>query len=324
MTRSPLDPQLAAVLTAVPQLVRPVLPEHVARIRSYEAHAPTNATDAELRRGGAVEVHERLVPIACDATLGVLVLRPASGRGPWPGVVHIHGGGMMFGDNRTGLAPLAEWVETLGVVVASISYRLAPEHPDPVPVEDCSRLTEWVATHAGELGIDDGPLVLAGSSAGGGLAAGVAILARERGGPKLGGQLLFSPMLDDRSVTPSSRELDGDAPWDHRSNVTGWTALLGVRRGTSDVSPASAPARCDDLRGLPPTYIDVGAVETFRDEAMEYALRLSGAGVAVEAHLWAGAFHGFDALAPASDVAAAARQARMGHLRRLLRDRAAR
>lgn len=309
----------------MPALKRSVVAQDVARIRAVESRSLAHADDATLRRDGAVAVHECTVGVHDGVALDLLVLRPTSGSGPWPGVVHIHGGGMMFGTNRTGLAPFAEWVSALGVVVASISYRLAPEHPDPAPRDDCYAMTCWVAAHGREIGMDPSPLIIAGSSAGGGLAATVALLARERCGPALRAQILLSPMLDDRTTMPTTTtiaELDGRTPWDRRSNLTAWSALLGARRGTDAVSPFAAPARCLELGGLPPTYLDVGAVEVFREEAMAYALRLAGAGVAVDAHLWAGAFHGFDALAPTSDVAMTARRTRLDYLRRLLRSRA--
>jgi acetyl esterase/lipase len=143
-------------------------------------------------------------------------------------------------------------------------------------------------------------------------------MARDRGGPALTHQILMCPMLDDRGITPSSQELDGEGIWDRTSNLTGWTALLGDARGGPDVSPYAAPARAEDLTGLPATFIDVGSVETFRDEDIDYAARLSRAGVSVEFHLWPGGFHGFDGMAPQTALAQAARAARLGYLRRAL------
>jgi acetyl esterase/lipase len=206
----------------------------------------------------------------------------------------------------------------LGAVVVSVEYRLAPEHPHPAPVEDCYAGLVWTAEHADELGIDPQRLLIYGGSAGGGLSAGTALLARDRGGPPLSHQILLCPMLDDRGITQSSQELDGEGVWDRNANLTGWTALLGADRGGPDVSPYAAPARATDLSGLPPTYLDVGTVETFRDETIEYAARLARAGVSVELHVWAGAFHGFEGFAPQAAVSQDSRAARRGYLRRAL------
>ncbi|EOD64724.1 alpha/beta hydrolase fold domain-containing protein, partial [Amycolatopsis vancoresmycina] len=152
----------------------------------------------------------------------------------------------------------------------------------------------------------------------GGLAAALALLVRDRGGPALAGQLLVCPMLDDRSDTPSAVDFDGHGLWDRTANLIGWTAYLGDRRGTADVPAYAAPARAEDLSGLPPAFLDVGAVETFRDEVVTYARRIWAAGGDAELHVWPGGFHGFDSLAPEAKISRAARAARRTWLRRLL------
>jgi acetyl esterase/lipase len=225
---------------------------------------------------------------------------------------------MVLGNNRFGADEMAGWVSEIGAVAVSVEYRLAPEHPHPAPVDDCYAGLVWTSKHADELGIDPSRLIIAGASAGGGLAAGTALMARDRGGPALSHQILMCPMLDDRGVTPSSQELDGEGVWDRTSNLTGWTALLGDARGGPDVSPYAAPARAQDLTGLPPAFIDVGSVETFRDEDIDYAARLSRAGVSVEFHVWPGGFHGFDMIAPQSALGQIARATRLAYLRRAL------
>jgi acetyl esterase/lipase len=159
---------------------------------------------------------------------------------------------------------------------------------------------------------------VAGGSAGGGLAAAVALLARDRGGPPLLAQLLMCPMLDDRNDTPSAQQMAGLGVWDRTSNETGWTALLGAARGGPDVSPYAAPARATDLSGLPPAFIDVGSAETFRDEAVTYASRIWQAGGVAELHVWPGGFHGFAALAPQAAVSREANNAQRSWLRRVL------
>lgn len=187
------------------------------------------------------------------------------------GIFNIHGGGMISGDRRTGMELLLPYVAEGNAVAVSVEYRLAPEHPDPAPVEDCYAGLVWTGKHAVELGIDPDRLILLGGSAGGGLAAGTALLARDRGFPALSHQVLLCPMLDDRFVTHSSQMLDGEGVWDRNANLFGWTSLLGQRRGGLDVSQYAAPARAQDLTGLPRTYIDAGSVEVFRDEAVDYA-----------------------------------------------------
>jgi acetyl esterase/lipase len=318
-THPPFDRELSAALAAMPpELQHPLLPEDISAWRE-QIGLMLPGGDEMLRRGDAVELEERQIPGPEGAPgLSVLVLRPAWGSGPWPGIYYIHGGGMVLGSNRTGADELALWVDEIGAVAVSVEYRLAPEHPHPAPVEDCYAGLTWTGKHADELGIDLSRLVIAGASAGGGLAAGTALMARDRGGPALSHQILMCPMLDDRGVTPSSQELDGEGVWDRTSNLTGWTALLGAARGGPDVSPYAAPAREQDLTGLPSAFIDVGSVETFRDEDIDYAARLSRAGVSVEFHMWPGGFHGFDMIAPQSALAQIARATRLAYLRRAL------
>ncbi len=225
---------------------------------------------------------------------------------------------MVAGDNRSGIDGVLDWVEQLGIAAISVGYRLAPEHPHPAPVEDCYAGLLWTVKSAAELGIDPNRLLISGSSAGGGLAAGVVLLARDRGGPTLAGQLLMCPMLDDRNRTASSHELRGEGVWDRTSNETGWTALLGDGRGSDDVSPYAAPARADDLSRLPPTFVDVGSVDTFRDEDVDFAVRVWQAGGIAELHVWPGGFHGFDGQLPQAALSRAARSARIEWIRRLL------
>ena len=179
---------------------------------------------------------ERLVPGPDGAPdVSLLIARPPGRDGLLPGLFHTHGGGMVMGNNRTGLDSMIGWVTDPGLVIVSVEYRLAPEHPFPAGTEDCYAGLAWTAAHAAELGIDARQLIVGGGSAGGGLAAACSLMARDRGGPALAGQMLIYPMLDDRFVTGSSRELDGEGIWDRTSNETAWTMLLGDQRG-QDVS----------------------------------------------------------------------------------------
>jgi acetyl esterase/lipase len=196
----------------------------------------------------------------------------------------------------------------------SVDYRRAPEDPHPAPVEDCFAALRWLADHARELGADAGRIAVMGDSGGGGLAAAVALLARDRGGPALARQVLVYPMLDDRTTTPDPL-LVPFMTWTYDDNLTGWGALLGSAAGDADVPPYAAPARAKDLAGLPAAYVDVGELDIFRDEDVEYARRLGAAGVAIELHVHPGAPHGFDQMGPQFAVTRRARADRVRVLR---------
>lgn len=317
----PMDGELSGPLRAI-LAGRPSLTPDLIPARRAEGEK-ARLTDAEIRRGGAFEISERQVPGPPGGPgLSLLICRPASVPRPFPVIYNAHGGGMVTGDNRTReLIGELDRAAAIGAVVVAPDYRLAPEHPDPAPIEDCYAGLSWLASHAGELDVDPARIIVSGNSAGGGLAAGLALLARDRGWPRLAGQLLQFPMLDDRCDSPSALEMEQTGMWDGQSNRTGWSALLGARRGTSDVSCYAAPARAADVSGLPPAFIEVGAVEALRDEGVRYASRLWRAGGDAELHVWAGAFHSFDEWVPDAIVSSTARQARADWLRRLLRPR---
>jgi len=315
----PFDAELAAALAVITQQ-RPssVTPDLIPVLRQPNPVLP-RLSDEELRRGGKFEVTERLVPGPAGAPeVSLLICRPTRATAQVAAIYHTHGGGMIMGDNRTAMPRMLDWAEELQLTVVSVEYRLAPETQHPGPVEDCYAGLSWTAEHADELGIDPSRIVIAGGSAGGGLAAAVTLMARDRGGPALAGQMLMCPMLDDRNDTPSARQMAGRGVWDHTSNHTGWTALLGEACGGPDVSPYAAPARADDLSGLPPTFIDVGSAETFRDEDVIYASRIWRAGGVAELHVWPGGFHGFATMAPQAALSQEAVAAQLRWLRRLL------
>jgi acetyl esterase/lipase len=215
-------------------------------------------------------------------------------------VVYLHGGGLILGSVDLYEPVVARYVAETGVPMLSVDYRLAPEHPGTTLVEDCFAGLQWLHAHAGELGVDPERIAVMGDSAGGGLAAGVALIARDRATP-LARQLLVYPMLDDRTTTPDP-ELAPFASWTYESNVVGWSALLGDALGDDDVSSYAVPAREERMAGLAPAYIEVGELDIFRDEDVDYARRLGAAGVSVELHVHPGAPHGFDRIAPDSDL----------------------
>ncbi|MDX3802191.1 alpha/beta hydrolase [Streptomyces sp. AK04-3B] len=316
----PFDPELAAALELIKDMIQPGLAmEDIEAVRQGPAMAMLSQLD--LTAGGVLEVEDRTVPgPEGSPEISLLICRPAAPAPdrPRPVVYHVHGGGMVLGNNRAGVDVVLDWARALDLVVVSVEYRLAPEHPHPAPVEDVYAGLLWTAEHAKELGADPDRIVIAGASAGGGLTAALALLLRDRGGPRPIGQLLMCPMLDDRNETVSSHQMAGLGVWDRTANDTGWTALLGAARGGPDVSPYAAPARAEDLSGLPPAFLDVGSAETFRDEVVDYASRLWQAGGAAELHVWPGGFHGFDGFAPQATLSKSARAAHLDWLRRLL------
>jgi acetyl esterase/lipase len=312
-----LDPELRPYLEAVLSLM-PDYKEADPKDLRAGLRAMIDATP--LIRPDAVRVEDVTVTgPSADPDVCMRIYRPTTAIDLVPSLYWIHGGGMIVGSRDMDDALLVRSAVALGIVIVSVEYRLAPEHPDPAPVEDCYAGLVWTAAHASECGIDRDRMAIGGPSAGGGLAAGAALLARDRGGPQLAFQLLMEPMLDDRSITPSSTQYDGTTLWDRSDNVRGWSALLGDRMAGDSVSPYASPARATDLSGLPPTLIDVGEVDTFRDECVEYARRLFAAGVPTELHVYPGAFHGFDVIAPDSAISRLAWNLRWSALARALK-----
>jgi acetyl esterase/lipase len=213
-----------------------------------------------------------------------------------------HGGGYLFGSAAMDGPRLQGWAKRFGCLVASVEYSLAPEHPFPRAHHEALQALDWLTRSADELGVDARRIGVGGASAGGGIAAGLALAARDRGMP-IAGQLLFYPMIDDRQMTPSSQ---WDAPvWSQAANTLGWSAYLGEHHDRA-VPGYAAPARAERVDGLPPTMVIVGGADRFHDEDLEYAVRLTHSGVPTEIRVYAGTPHGFDLVAPDSTVSRAA------------------
>ncbi|MBV6702109.1 alpha/beta hydrolase [Kitasatospora aureofaciens] len=315
------DPQLRAALAARGER-GPVTPENLAAVQERDATARPRPTAETLRDGGRFEVEELHAPGPRDGDgdgVTLVSARPAGATGPLPLLYYLHGGAMIMG-NAWSVLPrlLRAWALPLQLAVISVEYRLAPQAPYPAPLEDCWAGLAWATGNAAALGWDADRIIVGGKSAGGGLAAALALLTRDRGGPAPIGQLLLSPMLDDRGTTFSSRQMAGRDTWDRTSNATAWQALLGERHGAADLPPYAAPARATDLSALPPAYIEVGSAETFRDEAVAYADAIWQAGGDAELHVWPGAFHGFDTLAPHAALSRDAHDTRTRWLQRIL------
>ncbi len=235
--------------------------------------------------------------------VSVRLLRAALASGPTPLLLWVHGGGMVIGrpeqDDRTNMA----FARSLGITVAAVRYRLAPDSPAPAAVEDVYTAFVGLVERADELGIDRERIAIGGASAGGGLAAAAALIAHDRPGPEPMFQLLVYPMLDDRTVTRTDIDVSNIHVWTTGSNRYGWTSYLGQDPGGADVSPYAAPARREDLHGLPPAWIGVGSNDLFHDEDLEYARRLQASGTPCTVQVIRGAFHGFDGLFPKTHVA---------------------
>jgi len=316
-TRPSFDPELKAGLAVVGGVFPPTItPDLIDFMRLSYASPPIQQTLS----GRAIDRSEMVLEGHQGHELEVSVLRPSHASGPRPGVLFVHSGGLMFGDRFSGIDLMLEWVERLGTVLVTAEYRLAPEFPDPYPREDVYAALEWTARNAERLGIRLDRLLIAGASAGGGLAAGAVLAARDRGGPHARGQVLDYPMLDDRGTTFSTGQFDGIGVWDRVSNETGWGALLGERRGGTDVSVYAAPARATNLGGLPPAFIDVGAAEIFRDEAIDFAQGIWRSGGEAELHVYGGGFHAFDLFAAHTALARGMIRARDAWVERIIAD----
>jgi len=279
MTLQALDPEIVPTLEA-----RPPGSVNADNLATFRVQPPAPELSEAVVRKDYVVPGSPGVPVR--------VYRPAGATGALPCIYYIHGGGYVMGSCNADDPKVALWCRTLGIAGISVDYRLAPETPYPGPLEDCFRGLKWVYDNADELGVDRKCLGIAGISAGGGLAASLAILNRDRGEMPIAFQLLHCPMLDDRQQTPSS-QLDGLAAWSRESNAFGWRSYLGDLYGTDHVPCTAAPSRCEDLSGLPPAFISVGTVDGFRDEDVAYATRLNQAGVPCELHVYPGGAHGY-------------------------------
>lgn len=315
--RSPFDPELRAALAVVGGVFPPTITEDLIPFMRRSYASPPRE---QLLEGFDIDVADLELPGYGGEPIAASVLAPAGADGALPTLLVFHSGGMMFGDRFSGLDGVVRWVAELGIRVVTVEYRLAPEHPDPVPVEDCYAAWAWLLSHADQLGVRSDRIVIAGASAGAGLAAGVALMARDRGTARAAGLLLDYPMLDDRGLTASTRRFDGVGVWDRVSNETGWRALLGDRVGTDAVSIYAAPARASDLSGLPPTFLDAGTAEIFLDETIDFARALCASGVAAELHIWPGAFHAADIFAPYAGICRGMIRARTQWLQRIIMD----
>lgn len=270
------------------------------QVRRATLNGMLEAMTADLPPNENVLLEDRVVPgPEGGPDLAVRVYRPVNAVGPLPGILFIHGGGMVLGTLDTDHLTATMLCENVGAIVVSIDYRLAPENPAPAAIEDCYAGLTWMAGHADELGY--GPverLAVYGGSAGGGLAIATALVSRDRGGPTLRYLMAPYPQIDDRNVTASSLEIVDIGIWDRAGNIEAWEWYLGGQ----PADQYSAPTRAKDLTGLPPSFIDVGDQDMFMDEDLEFASRLKDAEVPVELHVYPGAYHASEVFAPTAEL----------------------
>ena len=312
-----IDPELTAVLDFMPVIG---LEDPVAARREFEkllVAMRTPLPEAEL-----LDIEDRLIPgLEGDPEVSVRVYRPkaaaARPAAAVPGVLLIHGGGFVIGSVEAEHAVAVMTAANLGAVLVSVDYRLAPEHPYPAGLHDCYAALTFLHAESSALGVDPERVALLGTSAGGGLAAATALLARDRGGPPVCFQMLHIPELDDRLETPSMRTFVDSPLWNRPLAVKSWEFYLGALAGKDDVPVYAAPARATDLAGLPPAYVSTAENDPLRDEGIAYALGMLQAGVSVELHQFPGTFHG-SALVPTAAVSRRAAQEASVVLRRAL------
>lgn len=289
-TRHLIDPDIVEALEMLPafDFSEEVLP--IVRLGFAEQFG-----SAEVADSPDVDTISATITGTDGNSIDLLIHQPlAPSAAPRPAVLHIHGGGYIIG--KAAMSTLANRTMAVAAdcVIVSVEYRLAPETRHPGPVEDCYSALCWLHDNAASLGVDPARLAVMGESAGGGLAAGLALLARDRAKVKLIHQHLIYPMLDDRTCTRTPNPSAGEFVWTPASNHFGWASLLGHEPGGAGVSPYAAAARADDVSGLPSTFIYVGALDLFADEDITYATRLLHAGVPTELHVFPGAYHGFE------------------------------
>jgi acetyl esterase len=286
------DPELASIVPLLPSIDLSDVEAARAAVQSIMASSP----EPDLR---GVEISDFRAPVPDGTEVRVRVFRP-EGRSPEPAaLLSIHGGGFVSGSIDFELGAAAGLVRELGITIVSVDYRLAPEHPYPAALDDCMAALHWLHRQTDTLGIDPARIGVYGQSAGGGLAAAVALRCRDEGGPPLCFQFLGIPELDDRLDTPSMRAFVDTPMWNRANAELSWKHYFGALAG-GDVPVYAAPARASDLANLPPAYVNAMEFDPLRDEAIDYATRMLHAGVAVELHVYPGTFHGSSAITTAS------------------------
>lgn len=264
-----------------------------------------------------IAVSDRAIP-AGGHDINIRIYTSRDSVPPFPALLYLHGGAFVAGDLDTELDRCLRLARGAACVVVGVEYRLAPENPFPAALDDCYSVLCWLAAEGEAVQVDGSRIAVGGSSAGGALAAAVAMLARDRGGPRLALQMLLYPALDDRMQTDSARRFTKTPTWTTSDSRHMWRYYLDSVP-PEDVSPYAAPARCEDLRDLPPAYVLTADVDALRDEGIDYAVRLLQAGVHTELRHFSGTFHSFDIAAPFAAVSRLAQAGQEAALARMLR-----
>ncbi|KAI0437071.1 Alpha/Beta hydrolase protein [Xylaria telfairii] len=310
----PYDPDIAAVKDTQH---RPI-PSNFNDLLALRREEPVR--DEHIYNNPDMAIEEISVSGA-DGPLPAIVLKSKSQAKiskSHPGILFFHGGGRVMGNVYVGLAAVSEFVKELDAIIVSVGYRLSPDFPGIAAVEDCYSSLVWMSENLSAFDIDPSRFIVAGVSAGAGLAAGALLMSRDRKGPNVAAQLLVCPMLDDRFMTLSSRQFENGRGFYTAWGRYAWNCVLGEDTERGDVSYYLAPGRAQDLSDLPPAYIDAGSGEPFRDEDIAYATKLWECGVQADLHIWGGGCHGFDLFFP-TELGAQAVRARDSWLRRVLK-----
>jgi acetyl esterase/lipase len=315
-TMSIFHPDLYPAARFLPRSVNPALIVRMQRWREWLC-GTSKAPKIPVVDGVAVKDFA-VAGMEGTASIRVRVYRPPAAQNPVPAMLWIHGGGFIMGDSEIDQVNNIALVRELGIAVASVNYRLAPRHPYPAPIEDCYAALQWLHAQAGELGIAPGRIAIGGNSAGGGLAAGLVLLAHDRQEVPVAFQLLIYPMLDDRTATRADIDTTNARLWDNECNRYGWASYLNTAPGSPDVRAYAAPARRKNLAGLPPAWIGVGTYDLFYQEDCLYAKRLAESGVGCELRVVERAYHGFDLFTRRASVVKEFRQSYVDALRRCL------
>jgi len=305
-----VDPDLHAALKRLPTVT-------VGRVSLWLLRAAMRLMPrrGSIPRGVSIRDEVILVGERRDE-IRIRIYRPSASAGTRPGLLWIHGGGYVMGRLEMDDATCAAYASEVGVVVVSVNYRLAPQHPFPEALHDCHAAFKWLHANARSLGVDTARVAIGGASAGGGLAAALAQLVTDRKQEPCALQLLVYPMLDDRTTLQPAPSRDSSLVWNRRSNQFGWASYLGS--AAREPPMYAVPARRERLEGLPPAWIGVGTADLFHDEDLVYARRLKESGVECELYVAPGGFHGFDAVAPHAPITRRFREAQFAEMRRHL------
>ena len=295
-----IDAELEPLLQIFPEIELSLETIQTVRKNNAMMIAAMKAQQPVIR--GVVAADKHIPGPAGDPDVHIRIYEPEDRTPVLPALLWIHGGGYVMGSVEEDDFRPRQLVKEVGCVLVAVDYRLAPEHPYPAPLEDCYAALKWMFDHADEIGVDAKRIGIGGGSAGGGLAAGLTLLARDRGEVPVVIQILIYPMIDDCNIAPAGHDLPDTLIWSRHSNLFGWTSYLNGRAGEEDIPAYAAAMRAVDLRNLPPTFIAVGDIDLFSEEDMIYARRLIQAGIPTELHVYPGAFHGFEVFAPDAAV----------------------